>query len=121
MPRHHGTGTVLAGLLGRSALYSVLAEIEALRLDLVEMHQLTRIAPYLLAASSRALCILSLPMFAFPAADAGMAENAPAMMTALDAQNARICSAAALPERDQRPAPNGGSARALPDLLRHSV
>ena len=29
-PRHHGAHTVLAGLLDRSALYGVLAEIEAL-------------------------------------------------------------------------------------------
>ena len=33
---------VLTGLLDRSALYGVLAEIEALGLDLVEVHHLTR-------------------------------------------------------------------------------
>jgi hypothetical protein len=35
-----GTHTVLTGLLDRSALYGVLAVIEALGLDLVEMRQL---------------------------------------------------------------------------------
>jgi hypothetical protein len=33
-PQHHGAHTVLTGLLDRSALYGVLAEIEALGLDL---------------------------------------------------------------------------------------
>ena len=41
-PHHHGTHTVLTGLLDRSALYGVLAEIEALGLDLLEVRQLTR-------------------------------------------------------------------------------
>ncbi len=40
-PRHHGAHTVLTGLLDRSALYGVLAEIEALGLDLLEVRQLT--------------------------------------------------------------------------------
>jgi hypothetical protein len=40
-PRWRGADTVLTGLLDRSALYGVLAEIEALGLDLVEIHQLT--------------------------------------------------------------------------------
>jgi hypothetical protein len=40
--RRHGADTVLTGLLDRSALYGVLAEIEALGLDLVEVRQLTR-------------------------------------------------------------------------------
>ena len=40
-PHHHGTHTVLTGLLDRSALYGVLAEIEALGLDLLEVRQLT--------------------------------------------------------------------------------
>jgi hypothetical protein len=40
VPRHHGTDTVLTGLLDRSALYGVLAEVEALGLDLVEIRQL---------------------------------------------------------------------------------
>ena len=40
-PRPHGADTVLTGLLDRSALYGVLAEIEALGLDLVEVRQLT--------------------------------------------------------------------------------
>ena len=40
VPRRHGTDTVLTGLLDRSALYGVLAEIEALGLDLVEVRQL---------------------------------------------------------------------------------
>ena len=36
----HGAHTVLTGLLDRSALYGVLAEIEALGLDLVEVRRL---------------------------------------------------------------------------------
>jgi hypothetical protein len=36
-----GGHTVLTGLLDRSALYGVLAEIEALGLDLVEVRQVT--------------------------------------------------------------------------------
>ena len=40
-PRRHGPHTVLTGLLDRSALYGVLAEIEALGLDLLEVRQLT--------------------------------------------------------------------------------
>ena len=36
----HGPHTVLTGLLDRSALYGVLAEIEALGLDLIEIRQL---------------------------------------------------------------------------------
>ncbi len=39
--RWHGAHTVLNGLLDRSALYGVLAEIEALGLDLLEVRQLT--------------------------------------------------------------------------------
>jgi hypothetical protein len=39
-PRRHGAHTVLTGLLDRSALYGVLAEIEALGLDLLEVRQL---------------------------------------------------------------------------------
>ena len=42
VPQWHGADTVLSGLLDRSALYGVLAEIEALGLDLVEVRQLTR-------------------------------------------------------------------------------
>jgi hypothetical protein len=38
-PYHHGAHTVLTGLLDRSALYGVLAEIEALGLDLLEVRQ----------------------------------------------------------------------------------
>ncbi len=41
-PHQHGAHTVLTGLLDRSALYGVLAEIEALGLDLLEVRQLTR-------------------------------------------------------------------------------
>jgi len=41
VPQHHGADTVLTGLLDRSALYGVLAEIEALGLDLLEVRQLT--------------------------------------------------------------------------------
>ena len=40
-PRWHGAHTVLTGLLDRSALYGVLAEIEALGLDLLELRKLT--------------------------------------------------------------------------------
>ena len=40
-PRRHGAHTVLTGLLDHSALYGVLAEIEALGLDLLEVRQLT--------------------------------------------------------------------------------
>ena len=39
-PHHHGAHTVLTGLLDRSALYGVLAEIEALGLDLLEIRKL---------------------------------------------------------------------------------
>jgi hypothetical protein len=43
MASHHdGSHTVLTGLLDRSALYGVLAEIEALGLDLLEVRQLTQ-------------------------------------------------------------------------------
>jgi hypothetical protein len=40
-PHHHGAHTVLTGLLDRSALYGVLAAIEALGLDLLEIRKLT--------------------------------------------------------------------------------
>jgi hypothetical protein len=40
VPRRHGAHTLLTGVLDRSALYGVLAEIEALGLDLLELHQL---------------------------------------------------------------------------------
>jgi len=39
--QRHGAGTVLTGLLDRSALYGVLAEIDALGLDLIEVRHLT--------------------------------------------------------------------------------
>jgi hypothetical protein len=39
--RQHGADTVLTGLLDQSALYGVLAEIEALGLDLIEVRPLT--------------------------------------------------------------------------------
>jgi hypothetical protein len=42
VPHEHGTDTVLTGLLDRSALFGVLAEVEALGLDLLELRQLTR-------------------------------------------------------------------------------
>jgi hypothetical protein len=41
-PQHHGAHTVLTGLLDQSALYGVLAEIEALGLDLLEIRKLTQ-------------------------------------------------------------------------------
>ena len=40
VPERRGAHTVLTGLLDRSALYGVLAECEALGLDLVEVRQL---------------------------------------------------------------------------------
>jgi hypothetical protein len=40
LSQRHGADTVLTGLLDRSALYGVLAEIEALGLDLVEVRQI---------------------------------------------------------------------------------
>ena len=40
VPQHDGADTVLTGILDRSALYGVLAEVEALGLDLVEVRQL---------------------------------------------------------------------------------
>jgi hypothetical protein len=40
--QHHGAHTVLTGLLDWSALYGVLAEIEALGLDLLEIRKLTQ-------------------------------------------------------------------------------
>ncbi len=40
VPQRHGADTVLTGLLDRSALYGVLAEVEALGLDLVEIRRL---------------------------------------------------------------------------------
>jgi len=41
VPQPHGADTVLTGPLDRSALYGVLAEVEALGLDLVEVRQLS--------------------------------------------------------------------------------
>jgi hypothetical protein len=41
LSQRHGADTVLTGLLDRSALYGVLAEIEALGLDLLEVQKLT--------------------------------------------------------------------------------
>jgi hypothetical protein len=40
VPRRYGAQTLLTGVLDRSALYGVLAEIEALGLDLLELRQL---------------------------------------------------------------------------------
>jgi hypothetical protein len=39
--RHHGAHTVLTGWLDQSALFGVLAEIEALGLELIEVRRLT--------------------------------------------------------------------------------
>ena len=39
-PQHHDAHTVLTGLLDQSALYGVLAEIEAFGLDLLELRKL---------------------------------------------------------------------------------
>ena len=41
-PQQDGADTVLTGLLDRAALYGVLAEVEALGLDLLEVRQLTQ-------------------------------------------------------------------------------
>jgi hypothetical protein len=41
LSQHQGADTVLTGLLDRSALYGVLAEAEALGLDLIEVRKLT--------------------------------------------------------------------------------
>jgi len=41
LPQLSGAETVFTGLLDRSALYGVLAEIDALGLDLLEVRQLT--------------------------------------------------------------------------------
>jgi hypothetical protein len=40
-PQQNGAHTVLTGLLDQSALYGVLAEIETLGLDLLELRRLT--------------------------------------------------------------------------------
>ena len=40
MSQHHGADTVLTGLLDQSALYGVMAQIEVLGLDLLEIRQL---------------------------------------------------------------------------------
>ena len=42
VPWQHGDDTVLTGLLDQSALFGVLAEVEALGLSLLEVRQLTR-------------------------------------------------------------------------------
>lgn len=42
VPLQHGADTVLTGLLDQSALFGVLAEVEALGLDLLEVRQVTR-------------------------------------------------------------------------------
>jgi hypothetical protein len=39
VPQRHGAHTLLTGLLDRSALYGVLAEIEALGLNLLEVRR----------------------------------------------------------------------------------
>jgi hypothetical protein len=41
IPEHYGADTVLTGLLDQAALYGVLAEVEALGLDLLEVRLLT--------------------------------------------------------------------------------
>jgi hypothetical protein len=42
VPEQHGSITVLTGMLDQSGLHGVLAEIEALGLDLLEVRQLRR-------------------------------------------------------------------------------
>jgi hypothetical protein len=51
--RHHGAHTMLTGLLDRSALYGVLAEIDALGLELLEVRQLTQDRESLESGDSR--------------------------------------------------------------------
>jgi hypothetical protein len=41
VPQWEGADTVLTGRLDRSALFGILAEVEALGLDLLEVRQLT--------------------------------------------------------------------------------
>ena len=43
--QRHGTQTVLTGMLDQSALHGVLADIEALGLDLIEVRQLEQGPP----------------------------------------------------------------------------
>ena len=52
-PDQHGAHTVLTGLLDRSALYGVLAEIEALGLDLLEVRHLIQDTELLEPGDSR--------------------------------------------------------------------
>jgi hypothetical protein len=52
-PEHHAAHTVLTGLLDRSALFGVLAEIEALGLDLLEIQKLTQDANHSEPGDSR--------------------------------------------------------------------
>ncbi len=54
-PHRHGAHTVLTGLLDRSALYGVLAVIELLGLDLLEIRKLT---PYRESPGSGDSCSL---------------------------------------------------------------
>jgi len=46
VPQRHGADTVLNGLVDQSALHGVLAEMEALGLDLLEIRQLTPAADH---------------------------------------------------------------------------
>jgi len=46
VPQRHGADTVLNGLVDRSALHGLLAEMEALGLDLLEIRQLTPAADH---------------------------------------------------------------------------
>jgi len=52
VPERHGAHTVLTGLLDRSALYGVLAEAEALGLDLVDC-EVVRVAPSITPSQCR--------------------------------------------------------------------
>ena len=55
-PQHYGAYTVLTGLLDQSALYGVLAEIEALGLELLEIRKLTS-RPHISGTRSPALIL----------------------------------------------------------------
>jgi hypothetical protein len=52
-PQRHGEHTVLSGLLDRSALYGVLAEIEALGLDVLEIRKFPETANHSEPGDSR--------------------------------------------------------------------
>ena len=82
-PQREGADTVLTGQLDRSALYGVLAQIDALGLDLLEVSQLTRdrLAGWSSSSASCRFASVSVPELALPAhplpGEAGAAVRAP--------------------------------------------